>query len=507
MAYTFEPFLDVLSRNWYDDDPLLQRLLSERGSDAAADPYPDTLGEWGARCAGRLAALAEESARPENRPRLRHFDAYRRRVDEIVLPASTLETLTEVEGRGRLGAPHGDPFQFYARVYLVHQNGEAGVACSMGCTDGFTRALEALGDDAVHATALARIRRSSAEHVWHAAQFVTEVQGGSDIGANVTRAVPDGGRYRLFGRKWFCSNINADYFLVTARPEGATAGSHGVGLFLVPAFAADIEDDRATGPDAPVRNGYTIDRLKDKLGTRELVTAEVTFDGAVAWPVGPADRGVANLLRYVLTPSRMGCVSFAAAALRQAERITRGYAAFRTAFGHPILEYGPVRETIEGLERAHRRTLAAYFELLRLWNRPVDATERLDFRILLSICKPALTRAAMQGVHDAVMLLGGNGIEERFSPLPRLLRDAVIMETWEGPHAVLNAQALNDLVRYEVDPAEFVARIAGAPRPDLVAPLARILASPDAPESAVALARLGPDIVRALAERVEPPHR
>jgi hypothetical protein len=133
MTYSFQPFVDALSTNWYADDALLRALLARyapvRGG--GADP---ALSAWGGRVAGALRELAEESARPESHPRLRAFDAYGRRVDEVVLPASTREALAEVEGAQRLGAVHGDPFVFYAMGYLYAQNGEAGVACSMACT-------------------------------------------------------------------------------------------------------------------------------------------------------------------------------------------------------------------------------------------------------------------------------------------------------------------------------------------------------------------------------------
>ena len=127
-------------------------------------------------------------------------------------------------------------------------------------------------------------------------------------------------------------------------------------------------------------------------------------------------------------------------------------------------------------------------------------TEALDFRCLLSLAKPVLTREATTLVHEAIMLLGGNGVEERFSPLPRLWRDAIIMETWEGPHNVLFTQALRDLGHYQVDPAAFVGWVAGGARADLARELSGILASPGDPEATVALARFAPKLIRAFGE-------
>jgi len=472
--YRFEPFLGALSDDWYADDPLLHRLLDRH----AAGAERDRLRAWGPVVAGRLRALAEESARPENAPRLRPRDAYDRRVDAIELPASTLEALAIAEGDARLGTVHADPFVHYAMVYLLAQNGEAGVACSVACTDGLVRALDALGDRPVHTAVAAAVRASSAERYVHGAQFVTEIQGGSDVPANRVRAVAEGDAWRIHGPKWFCSNINADWFLVTARPDGGP-----VGLFLVPAYARDAEREGPAGAEegGGERNGYVIQRLKDKLGTRELATAEVAFEGTRAWAVGPVERGLANLLRYVLTPSRFACVLFAAAALRSAERIAGGYATFREAFGHAIADYPLVARTLAEIREARSQALGCAFELLRLW-RAAEASdyrgrEAVDFRILLSLAKPVLTRRATTLLHDAMMLLGGNGIEERFSPLPRLYRDAVIMETWEGPHNVLFTQALRDMIRFDVEAGAFVQRLTGSHLREVEAALGAALAA------------------------------
>lgn len=493
MAYSFQLFLDAVGTNWFEDDALLKRILehhvgSRRYSESA-------LARWGDRVAGPLREHAETSARLENRPRLQHYDGYGRRVDRIFLPDSTLAALTEVEGRERLGAVHGEPFSFYAMSYLYGQNGEAGVMCSLGCTDGLVRVVDAVGAGEAQHEAVQRIRSSTPERVWHAAQFVTEIQGGSDVPANVTRAARDGERWRLRGRKWFCSNVNADYFLVTARPEGAPEGGKGIGLFLMPAYLEDADWRR---------NGYTVDRLKDKLGTCELATAEMTFDGAVAYAVGPLEHGLSNLMRHVLSTSRFYCVQNAASTLRQAERIASAYTEFRTAFGRRLIDFALVKTHLDRIRRTRHQALACFFELLRLWEDAarggVEDTRAVDFRILLSLCKPVFTMASTRLTRDAMMLLGGNGIEERFSPLPRLFRDAVIMETWEGPHDVLFTQALRDLRRFEPDPEAFLTRVAGVHAQPLVDALRLALREPDTESSLLQFHRLAPRIVDAFAD-------
>jgi alkylation response protein AidB-like acyl-CoA dehydrogenase len=492
MAYSFQAYLDSIRSNWYQEDELLQRVVRHYAGHSMARAESELV-SWGARVAGRLSELAEESAQPENRPRLRHIDANNHRIDDVVLPCSTREALGEAAGREHLGALHGDPFVFYAKVYLCDQNGEAGVLCSLACTDGLVRLLEALGDRAEHRDAVAKIRGSTPERIYHGAQFVTEIQGGSDVPANTVQAIADGdGAFRLHGQKWFCSNINADFFVVTARPPAAPAGPQGVALFLVPAYL-----DPASAP----RNGYTIDRLKDKLGTRELATAEVTFNGALAYPVGAPDRGIANLVTHVLATSRFACTNAAVASLRQAERIVTAYSDFRSAFGQKLIAYPLVRQAVAKIRAARERTLAATFELIRLWQAPADSPEGADFRIMLSLCKSVITRQGTELLHEAMMVLGGNGIEERFSCLPRLYRDAVIQETWEGPHNVLLTQALRDLDRLQIDKAAFVRRVAGEARRDLVEELGRIFDALSDPDVTIRFAAFAERLVAAFGER------
>lgn len=494
MPYSFQTFLESFQANWYQDDPFLGHLLTRYAGPIETDTEEAFL-SWGGMVAGRLRLLAEDSSQPENRPWVRHFDAYSTRVDEIVLPPSTREALREIGGRQRLGSVWGNPFFFYSKAYLYSQNGEAGVGCSMACTDGMVRALDALGDSRVHREAAAEIRGSNIERVCHGAQFITEIQGGSDVPANELEAVPAGDRFRLYGQKWFCSNINADYFLVTARPRGAAPDGRGVALFLVPAYLE--KNDRQ-------RNGYSIDRLKEKLGTRELATAEVTFAGARAYPLGPLDKGISNVLKYVLVTSRFYCALNAAAALRQAERIVDAYAAFRSAFGRRLVDFPLVRRTLKDIRTDRRQALAALFELLKLWQKmhAGDQTAAFDFRIMMSLSKAVLTFETTRHLHEAMMLLGGNGIEERFSPLPRLYRDAVVMETWEGPHNVLFTQALRDMRRFDADPVAFVGRIAGNKRADLADDLGKLLAAAEDPKTTVPFADLAFRLVKAFGHRL-----
>jgi len=458
--YTFASYLEELGEDYWGDDPDLALLLAHHGLSA-----PDALARlerWGRYVATTAARGADSADRPANLPRLAPSDYYGQpHPVGVELPAETRQVLADSLAEGLAHEP--DVMLRYALVYLSSQVGDAGVMCPLACTDGLVRALTELGAGDAGAAALDHILTQSSDAPVHGAQFVTEVQGGSDAGTNRVRAVPQGdGSYRLYGQKWFCSNIPAQYWAVTARPEDAPAGSRGVALFMVPR-------ELPKG----VANGFRVDRIKDKLGTRSLPTVEMTLDGAVAYPLGEERAGLSNVVRIVLTTSRFWCATAAVAYIRSAERIASAYAGFRQAFGSPIAQYPLVAQTLADLQWDRRRLLAAALELLSIWERVVvaertqqtpDATDALRTRLLVMMSKMVTTKRATTRVHDAMMVLGGNGIEERFSPLPRLLRDAVILETWEGPHGLLCARLMLDIHKFggSEDPRALVALLLGA---------------------------------------------
>ncbi len=457
--YTFASYLQELGEDFWSDDPDLRALLAHHGLNA-----PDALGRletWGRYAATTAARGADTTDRPANLPRLAPSNYYGQpHPVGVELPAETREVLAESLAAGLAYEP--DVMLRYALVYLSSQVGDAGVLCPLACTDGLVRALAELGAGDAGAAALDHILTQSSDAPVHGAQFVTEVQGGSDAGTNRVRAVPQGdGSYRLYGQKWFCSNIPAQYWAVTARPEDAPEGSRGVALFMVPR-----ELPRG------VANGFRVDRIKDKLGTRSLPTVEMTLDGAIAYPLGEERAGLSNVVRIVLTASRFWCTTASVAFIRGAERVATAYAGFREAFGSPIAQYPLVAQTLADLEWDRRRLLAAAFELLSIWERVAvaerdgatpDASDALRTRLLVMMSKMVCTRRATTRVHDAMMILGGNGIEERFSPLPRLLRDAVILETWEGPHGLLCARLMLDIHKYggSEDPRALVSMLLG----------------------------------------------
>jgi acyl-CoA dehydrogenase len=282
------------------------------------------------------------------------------------------------------------------------------------------------------------------------------------VGANRVEAIPDGTTWRLHGEKWFCSVADADQFLVTARPRGAPKGTRGIGCFLVPRE----------------RGGFRIRRLKDKLGTRALATGEIEFEGAVGYTLGPLEEGFKTAVGVLNTSRWLNAVG-SAGLMRRAYDEASSFARERTAFGRPIMDFPLIREHLAVMKAEADAALASTHELTELVVRIDDGSAGEDdvtwHRVLVNANKMVTSLAATRAVRRGIEVLGGNGTIEDFSPLPRLWRDAIVFESWEGTHNVLCAQALRDLQR--MDAVELAAERSGASQ-ELADRLRRSVADP-----------------------------
>ncbi len=492
-GYEFDGYLTGLEGNWLEEDSLLQAWLDRSRLDEATATWVD---DFGAAASGRLRLRADAVERREDLPFVVERGPYNNGSPEVVLPSQTLQSLAEIHGSG-LWKPDLDERARYAAVYLLNQNGEAGVACSTACTDGLIRALRTHSDDRRSSEVLEKMEKADPGHWFHGAQFVTEIQGGSDAATNAVRVEPTpDGLYTLSGQKWFCSNCTADYWLVTGRVKGGRTGHRGIGLFCVPKLWEGEP------------NGYRIVRLKDKLGTRALATAEIDLDGAIGWPVGAVDSGLKNMVSTVLVTSRIHNIVAAAGYTRRASREAHAYANFRHAFGRRISEHPLVAASLQRLSQTADRTAAGAFAAVDVWvaslERPDDADRELWARVLVSISKAVVTRRTPAHVYEAMMVFGGNGIEERFCALPRLWRDAAILETWEGPYTLLLMQALGDLVKFGVKGRErsfLEFGLGDHLASDDARGLADVLAASDETEAALLWAELAPKLYARFEER------
>ncbi len=382
-----------------------------------------------------------EANRDENLPRLRRHDDFGRRVEEVIFHPAHHEAGRVFWSSGVLAAlaQPGNEVVAGGIAYLLDQHGEAGHACPVACTAGAIKLLQKVGTDQQRERYLDALLSSDYDRRLLASQFVTEVQGGSDVGANECRARPDTERtgwYRISGEKWFCSVADAGMFVVSARVDGAPSGTQGLGLFLVPRHI-----------DGEV-NSFRLRRLKYKLGTRSMPTGEVEFEGALGESIGRLDRGFKNLVAVVLDTSRAHNAVAACGIMRRALLEAHGFASHRAAFSQRVIEFPAVQEIIAGIKLRTMAAISTTFRILALTDRiergDAPAGARDARRIAVMINKYWTSIAATDCARAAIEVLGGNGTIEDFSVLPRLYRDAIVIESWEGTHNTLCAQILRD---------------------------------------------------------------
>jgi alkylation response protein AidB-like acyl-CoA dehydrogenase len=430
-------FQGIEGTDFFEQDRGLQVLLADLLSEPTRDQVFASLHDCARLVAGRWNDLAREASRAENLPRIVKYDRRGREVEKVDFGPLTRQLRREVAEFGVLTRAESNVHRF-ALVYLLAHNGEASVNCGLSCTDGLIRAVEARGSDFLRETYLPLMR--SVETPLAGAQFVTEQDGGSDVGAIETEATPNAdGTWAITGEKWFCSNPD-EYFLVAARPSGAAANTTGIAVFLVPRVL----------PDGRL-NHISFRRLKNKLGTQSLPTAEIDFKGATGYAIGEAGEGFKTLMNYVINVSRIHNAANACGFLHRAFLEARNYARQRDAFGSALISYPLIQETLISLLEKLWRYRLLTFKLTALVDKhglaPQDGSQGIWQRFLVNLAKYRTGATLTNSVREAILVMGGNGIIEDFTVLPRLLRDAMIIETWEGPHNTLCLQICRDAAR------------------------------------------------------------
>ena len=434
---------DDYPRDPFSADVALRRLLARYLDGPRLADLERRASAFAQAVTGVVAPAAARYEQRAHLPEFAPYDGIGRRVDRVDFDPSYHAAGEAVWASGVVafsGEP-GRAFEQATLLYLLSLEGEAGHACPATCTIGLARALRRRADERVADRFLPALLEADYATAERGAQFLTEVQGGSDVGANacVAEASGDGETYRITGEKWFCSVADADQFFVTARVPGGAAGTAGLGSFVVPREL----DGRP--------NGFVLRRLKDKLGTRGLASGEIDFVGATAWPIGPLQEGFRTAVSIVLNTSRWMTAVGAAGIMRRAVLEARNFARHREAFGQPIERYAMVRTTLADMTVTADGALALVMALTDLEDR-IDAGTASEgdvhwHRLLVNLVKYLTSRQATSVARDGIEILGGNGTIEEFSVLPRLYRDAIVYESWEGTHNVLAAQVLNDLTR------------------------------------------------------------
>ena len=468
MSPTHEVFNQVPALTGYDvaDDPAMLDALRREGAGWATEAVREL---------GRLAGSAriQELGRQanENPPALRTHDRFGNRIDEVEFHPAWHELMTVAVRHGLHAAPwrDGRAGAHVARAagFYVWGAAEAGHCCPVSMTYAAVPALR-------HAPGLAGqfepllaateydfgLRPPGTKRGLLAGMSMTEKQGGSDVRANTTRAVPVrgdgqaggqmGAEYRLTGHKWFTSAPMGDLFMVLAQAPG------GLSCFLLPRVL----------PDGSL-NGMRLQRLKDKLGNRSNASAEVEYDEAVAWLIGEEGHGVRIIIEMV-NITRLDCVLGTATGMRTGLTMAAHHAAHRSAFGRRLADQPLMAAVLADLAIESEATTMAAFRLAGATDRAArgDAQEAAFRRLALAATKYWACKRAPAHAAEALECLGGNGYVEE-SGMPRLYREAPLASIWEGSGNVAALDALRALTRQPETAEAFFAELeqaAGADR-------------------------------------------
>jgi acyl-CoA dehydrogenase len=435
---------DTSGMNFYRADPALEDLLRIHLPEALFRHIAPHLDRLGALAGGRL----DECARMADRhvPVLHQRDRFGRDAQWIEYHPAYRELEKAAFGefgihamshrKGILGWPQTYPVVAKHAFTFLFNQAEFGMGCPINVTDGAAKLLSNFGGEALKARYLDGLTQTDMTRLTQGGQFMTEKEGGSDVGSLATTAVQEGDRWRLSGEKWFCSNADAEIVMLLARPEGAEAGTRGVGLFLMP---------RRLDDGSP--NHYRIVRLKDKLGTRSMASGEIKLEGAIAYAVGKLDRGFVQMAEMV-NSSRLSNGVKSTALMRRAHHDAMAVAQGRVVFGSRIVDLPLARRQLMKILLATEQGLSMSFLTADALDRAEAGSQ--DAAALLRILTPTLkfraTRDARKVCGDAMEMRGGIGYIEEFATA-RLLRDAHLGSIWEGTGNIVALDALKRAVR------------------------------------------------------------
>ena len=428
--------------NQYEDDRVLRSYLARVFPIDMLREIEGSLAEMGRLAGADLYQL--QLADRLNEPRLTQWDAWGNRVDKIEL--TPLWRVAE-----RIAAEHGVVATAYEQTHgslsRVHQCALAYLftpstdiySCPLAMTDGAARTLLSSGNQTLIDRAVPHLTTRDANEFWTAGQWMTELTGGSDVGLSETVAKPephDSKSFRLYGRKWFTSAISSQIALTLARPEGNPPGGRGLALFYL-----ETRDEQGRP-----RN-IEINRLKDKLGTRKVPTAELNLIGTPAQLVKGTTDGVRNIAP-LLNVTRLWNGISAVALMRRGVALAYEYAGKRVAFGAPLSEKPLHTDTLSGLQAESEAAFHLAFYVAELTGRSetreISEDDALLLRLLTPVMKLTTGKQAVMVASEVLECFGGAGYVED-TGLPVLLRDSQVLPIWEGTTNVLALDTLRAL--------------------------------------------------------------
>lgn len=433
--------------NFFTGDETLQKVL-EMMLDKEFSSYAHReLTDFGELCADAIDVRAKHTDR-QGEPRLQRYNAYGEEVSEVWVNDGYKKTIEETYNTGIVGYVHKDIPQLghkgnyvysFAQGYLL-SHAEPGFYCPVTLTMATAYLLDHYAEEEVKQRFLPHVCATGDLELYEGSTFLTERQGGSDVGANVVEAKLVGNEYRLYGEKYFASNAGmCGVAMVLARIDGAQASSKGLTLFAVP----------WRNEDGSV-NHLRIRRLKDKLGVKAVPSGEVEFDGALAYVVGDPNKGIYYMLE-ALNLSRICNAVASIGIMRRGFLEAKHYVSNRYAFGKPLTQYPMIQDTLGKYAAKLHVEVATIFDLIQLYDKVTSGqgTEQdiIMNRLYIAIMKKETAEQAVHYASEAIELHGGNGYIEDFVT-PRLLRDAQVLTVWEGTANILALELIRLVDKY-----------------------------------------------------------
>lgn len=420
-------------------DDLLRSFLRWRAAPDVCAELEEGLTKLSNRLVSEVEALGEraESQPPVHVP----FDPWGRRIDHIEVSSAWLELhrFSAEEGMIATGYERAQGafsrVHQFARLFLFHPS-SAFYTCPLAMTDGAARVLELSGIPELRQGAFRHLISRIPAEFWTSGQWMTERTGGSDVSATSTIAKKENGVYRLYGDKWFTSATTSEMSLALAKVEGANDPRGGLSLFYV-----ELRD--TNGRLKKIR----INRLKDKLGTRALPTAELTLEGLPARMIGETGEGVKRV-SALLNITRLYNSVCALATIFRGLQLAKDYATKRTAFGRELSRQPLHLQTLASVQTEYEATFHIVFQLAHWLGKEetsaASSEESALLRLLTPIAKLYSAKQAIALTSEVIESFGGAGYIED-TGLPRLLRDAQVYSIWEGTTNVLSLDVLRAL--------------------------------------------------------------
>lgn len=429
-----------LGNTYLADDVLRRYLRNTLPGDVLAKVEPE-LEELGAISGGELYREALVNYRDE--PELVQWGPWGKRIDEIRLTPIWQKAQRLTAEKGIVATAYEKRSGAFSRIHqfsLLHVIDPSWhvYSCPLAMTDGAAKTLTVSKNARLVERALPRLTSRDPATAWTSGQWMTERTGGSDVAICETVARPDGDDFMLHGTKWFSSATTSQMALTLGRPEGNPPGGSGLALFYV----------EVRKPDGTM-NGIEVNRLKDKLGTRMVPTAELTLNGARAQAVMGLKDGIKNITP-MLTITRTWNAVCSASTMGRALMLAKDYARRRVAFGAPIAQKPLHLDTLAALEAEFQGAFHITFRAVELLgkeeNGELSEHEAALLRLLTPIVKLVTGKQVVAVVSECLEAFGGAGYIED-TGLPRMLRDAQVLPIWEGTTNVLSLDLLRVLAK------------------------------------------------------------